>query len=330
MLAVVTLSFDPTIHLGPLVVRWETVALGAAFFVALLVAAEFALEGTAHGRLGRLRLDDLLYLVMAAAPGAVVGGRVAYALDYLDYYRAQPGALIDPTRGSLSLLGAVVGGTLTAAYMARLLEVPTRRWLDALAIPLLTAIGLGKIAQLFGGGGQGTPFGGEWAVAFAGPGPWMSALPATPAHPSQLYEAAWALAGIVVVLVAGAGWTARRLPGFMRQHGRWLERRRARGGESVEGGLRFGYLYLLALQWWLVGRVVVGLTWRDPHVLGPLGAEQVLAIAVLVASAALGVAWSLPGRGRAASRALPDDAPAPSAAPPAAPRGPRLDRADPD
>jgi len=61
----------------------------------------------------------------------------------------------------LSLLGAVLGGALSGAYIAGLLEGTTRRWADLAALPMLLALGLGKLAQLLGGAGQGLADGSE-------------------------------------------------------------------------------------------------------------------------------------------------------------------------
>ncbi len=295
-LALVTLRFDPTVRAGPLAIRWETLGLAAALFVALVTAAAFVRRSGRAAHLARLRPDDLFYLVLAAVPGAVVGGRLLVALDYLSYYRDHPAALLDPAQGSLSLLGAVLGGTLSAASMCRLLEIPTRRWLDALAVPLLVAIGLGKLAYLLGGGGQGLPFGGPWALAFAGAGPWLSPAAAMPAHPSQVYEALWACGGVLLVLGLRTEQVTARLPGGLRQAGGWLAMRRARGLETAPDQLRFGYGFLAALVWWLAGRVVVGFTWRAEAAVGPLNVEQVAALVVLVALLAAIAWWARPGR----------------------------------
>jgi hypothetical protein len=43
-----------------------------------------------------------------------------------------------------------------------------------------------------------------------------------------------------------------------------------------------GRLFVLALSWFLVGRVLVGFTWRDDAIVGPFNAEQVVALAVLI------------------------------------------------
>jgi prolipoprotein diacylglyceryltransferase len=288
----VTLAFDPTLRVGILAVRWETLGLAAAVFFALLVAAFAARAESRRTGLTPLRLDDIFFLVLAAVAGAVVGGRAVQGLDYLDYYRAHPAALVDPSQGTLSLLGAVLGGTLAVAYMCRLLQVSAGRWLDAAAIPLLLAIGLGKAAYLLGGGGQGLPYAGPFALAFAGAGPWLSPQPAVPAYPSQLLEAVWTLSGIVLLLALGTGHVQRRLPLRLRQSGAWLAQRSTRGAEVAPERLRFGYRFLVALAWWLVGRLLVAFTWRDPAILGALDAEQVGALVTLAGVVLVGAWWS--------------------------------------
>lgn len=300
-LAVTTLAFDPLVDLAGWAIRWQTIALAGAVLVALIVAARAARRLSPAG-LTALRSDDLLFLAVATIPGAIVGGRIVHVLAFLDYYRLNPERIADPAHGSLSLLGAVVGGTLTAAYMASLLEVPTRRWADAAAVPLLVSVGLGKLSLLLGGEGQGSPWDGQWAVAFSGPGPWFSPAPAVPAHPAQLYEAAWAAFGIVVVLLLGAGAVARRLPGWLRQTGNWTAQREAKGDEVTPGRLRFGALFAAAFAWFLLGRIVVGFAWRDEPVVAALNAEQAMALAILAVLVAI-AAW--PGVRSFAARARP-------------------------
>ena len=142
--------------------------------------------------------------------------------------------------------------------------------LDAAVVSLLLVLGLGKLAQLLGGSGQGAPFDGAWAVAFAGPGPWVSPLPGVPAHPAQVYEGLWLLAALPAAVL-------------------WLGSRRAlwtrRAADQAVAADRGGGLFVAFLLWFLLGRIVVGFSWRDDAVLGPLNVEQVVAmisIAVLV------------------------------------------------
>ena len=151
---VIVLAFSPVTTIGSIVVRWETLAAAAAILVVLVVAALVARrtpvdlslppdapspdpddDGSNH-----LRADDLLYIAVAAIPGAVIGGRIGYGLTHLAYYQANSGALVDITQGGLQLSLGVVGGLLTASVVAALLGAPVGRWLHALALPLMLAL----------------------------------------------------------------------------------------------------------------------------------------------------------------------------------------------
>lgn len=248
MPAVIELSFDPLLRLGELTLRLQTIGVTAALLAAL------SLAWAAIERTPALRRTDLLPILVGIVPGAVVGGRIVHVLAFPGAYLDAPLTAIDPRVGSLSLLGAVLGGTAGALYVIRLLRAPAPTWADLAAVPLLVALGLGKVAQLLGGSGQGLPFDGPWAVAFVGDGPWVSANPAMASHPAQLYEGAWLLIGIAV-LYALARWRP----------------------ELGRPGVRF----TAALGWFLAGRVIVGFTWRDSAAVGPLNAEQLLALAGL-------------------------------------------------
>jgi phosphatidylglycerol:prolipoprotein diacylglycerol transferase len=287
-LALIELNFDPLLRLGALTIRWQTIGVTLALLVALTVAALMAPDVRSQRPffrrrepdlrplfpaapkveqakpLRRLRLDDLLLILAGIVPGAVVGGRLFHVLDYWSFYSSNPQKIFDPVTGSLSLLGAVLGGLLTASYVARMIEAPVRRWADAAAVPMLLALGLGKLAQLLGGSGQGLPFDGAWAVAFVGSGPWVSPNAQIPSHPSQIYEGLWMLAGIPLVLrIAGQRFKPIRVNRLVA----WTDRT-----------AREGALFAGALGWFLLGRLVVGYTWRDEQIVGGLNVEQTLAL----------------------------------------------------
>ena len=253
MLASIAFDFDPWLTVGPLEVRWQAVALGIAIGAALIV---FGL--TLRRQEPRVPTADIVFAVLGAIPGAVVGARLVHVLGFADVYAAQPVAALDLGRGSLSLVGAVAGGVLTGSYVVRLLGYRPARWLDAAAVPLLLGIGLGKLAMLLGGSGLGLASDAPWAVLFRGDG-WVSALADIPSQPSQFYEGLWCLVGAAILsfLVAVA---PERWPG---------------------SGRRF----LAAICWWLCGRVVIAYTWRDDRlVFGAFGAEQLFTFLLLIAA----------------------------------------------
>lgn len=260
-----TFAFDPVIHLGDTAsVRIETIALAFVLFAGMVVFARIAQRTPAVGPYvpaPGLRPDDLIFIVIGSVPGAIIGGRLGYVLAHLDYYSANPNAILDMAQGGLSLTLAVPLGCLTGAIIARLIGAPVARWLHASAIPLLFVLSMGKLVGLLGASGQGVPSDLSWATAYVGPGPWGSLGPEIPSHPSQTYEAILVAASIgILALLSRLEVIARR-----------------------DGGAFFA-----AIGLWALARFVVAFTWRDPGVVGPLSAEQVMLL-VLIALGLFGL-----------------------------------------
>ena len=252
------LAFDPQFEVGALAFRWQAVGLAVIFLLALAWWWR-SLRGARPG----IRPDDLLFVVLGIVPGALVGGRLMHGLVFSEAYLARPEVILDLSRGSLSLTGAVLGGLISGGYVSRLLGHSVRVWCHAASGPLLLAIGLGKLSLLLSGGGQGVPFDGPWAISYSGPGPWLAADASAAAHPSQAYEGLWTLAGLV--LAAGARPILRRRVG-------------PRVGVGVGAGSEVGGTFLVALAWWLAGRFLAGFTWREDALVGALRAEQLIAL----------------------------------------------------
>jgi len=284
-IAVIAFEFDPLVHLGSsLTVRWQTLALALVVFVCLAAMGTLA-------RRARLRADDLVYIAIGAAPGAIVAGRIGYALIVPEAFAAGPMSLLDPAVGGLELGLGVVGGVATGAIVAVLLGSSVGRWAHIAAIPLLVAIAAGKLTMVLGGSGQGSFFDGAWATSFLGPGPWISLAPAVPSHPAQVYEAVGTLfAALVVLALSGIG------------------------AFRASDGTRM----LVAIGAWCIARAAVTTVWRDPAVAGPLPAGGVLALVIAIgsigAAVVLGV-W-LPRRSTIQGEGGPPAWPDPETRPP--------------
>ncbi|MBA2299243.1 MAG: prolipoprotein diacylglyceryl transferase [Chloroflexi bacterium] len=275
-IAAIAFDFGPLLRLGDdLVVRWQTVALAAVITACLVVSGILA-------RRASLRPDDLLYIAVGAVPGAVIGGRLGQLAVVPEAFSAGPLSLFDPAIGGLELGLAVVGGSLTGAYVGKLLGAPVGRWAHTLALPLLIALGAGKLAMALGGSGQGAPLEVAWATAYLGPGPWGSLAPELPSHPAQLYEGFASLLATLFVLGVGG---------------------RSRASD--------GRLLIVAVGAWAAVRSVVSVTWRDPAVLGPLPVGGMLAAGIVIGAAValvVAVAWSgRQVRARARAAAGEDD-----------------------
>jgi phosphatidylglycerol:prolipoprotein diacylglycerol transferase len=217
-----------------------------------------------------------VFISVGAVPGAIVGGRLGYVLDHLDFYRSNSSAILDPAQGGLTLTLAVPLGILTGALIARLLGAPVGRWMGAAALPLLFILSAGKLVGVLGGTGQGAVTDLAWATAYAGPGPWSSLAADLPAHPAQIYE------GVLVAATVPLLYLVSRFVGA------WP---------------RAGAALFIALGLWATVRLVVATTWRDPATVGPLRTEQALAIVVLLV-AAIGLASRRRGSVGATNRSL--------------------------
>jgi prolipoprotein diacylglyceryltransferase len=277
--ALIVFAFDPILRIGDSAVRWETIGIAIAIFAAIVLAGVIAL--------GRgMRVDDLLFVVLGIVPGAVIGGRVGYVLLYPSMVSGDFRRFVDPGLGGLELTLGVVGGLITGTLTAAVLDGKQGRWLHVAALPMLIALGIGKLAMVLGGSGQGQATNVDPATAYLGPGPWGSLGPAVPSIPSQ------ALEGVATLLLAVGMLVLLLVPVVRRADGRAL---------------------FIALGGWAAIRFVVASTWRDPVTIGPLRTEQVIDLVVLIA-AAIAVAVLVARRRGVETVAITADPPAPDRA----------------
>ena len=126
--------------------------IAAAAVVALILSA------MSFRRAG-LRGDSLSRVAALAIPLAFLGARLGYCLATLDWV-AQEGFLFffQFSRGGYMLYGALAGGLLAVLLAARLSGESFAKMVDALAVPLLVMIALGRLAEFFPNQGYG------WAI----------------------------------------------------------------------------------------------------------------------------------------------------------------------
>jgi prolipoprotein diacylglyceryltransferase len=260
LIATITFGFDPILRLGPAVaVRWQTIALAGVIALVLLWSGAIA-------RRLELRADDLLSIVIAAVPGAIIAGRLAWIAAHPGVVAGDLAMWLDPGIGGFDLAAAVLGGIASGAFVAALLGAPVARWAHVLTVPLLLALAGGKLSMILGGSGQGLPTDVPWSTAFVGDGPWGSLAASIPSHPSQAYEGLMSLAlALIVMVLAGMGASGRA------------------DGRSL----------MTAVGVWALLRAAISVTWRDPVAAGPLSIDGWLAIVVGLTSLAIAVALTL-------------------------------------
>ena len=144
-----------------------------------------------------------LYIAVAAALGAVIGGRLGYVIFYEPgYYLGALSEIPLLYRGGMSFHGGAAG-LLLAVYLADPRGFTVNA--DRLAVLSCFILPLGRIANFLNGELWGTPTDLPWGVIFEAAGDGL------PRHPVQLYEAV--LEGPVLLLLILSGSRFFRLSG---------------------------------------------------------------------------------------------------------------------
>ncbi len=178
-------------HLGPVPIpAYETLVLLALASAAALLWWDS--RGQAQPRRG-----ELLMLAAAALVGGAAGAKlVEWALHPFLFAAAGWGAVIS----GRTILGGLLGGWLGVAVVKRRLGISGRRG-NLLAAPIALGLLVGRIGCFLNGCCFGTATSLPWGVDF-GDG--------IPRHPTQLYEAVFALGALVALRLP---WRRRARPG---------------------------------------------------------------------------------------------------------------------
>lgn len=181
-------NIDPAFSLGPVTIHWYGVMYLLAFLVGWLLGNQRAKRPQSGWT-----SDDVTDLIIFAAVGAILGGRVGYVLFYgLSSFLADPLSIFRLSDGGMSFHGGLLG------VLAAILLFGRRKgrnfWDVTDFIAPLVPLGLffGRMGNFINGELWGAPTSLPWGMVFPTGGP-------EPRHPSMLYEAL--LEGIVLFVL---------------------------------------------------------------------------------------------------------------------------------
>ncbi|MBK9613289.1 prolipoprotein diacylglyceryl transferase family protein [Candidatus Amarobacter glycogenicus] len=140
--------------------------------------------------------DHLWNLGFVSAIAALVGGRVAYVLQFWPAYQQDPLAIFSVRPGTLAWTPGLLIGLLAGLLYVRRLHLPLTTVLDALAPGALLGLAILSLADFLAGDAYGTPTTLPWAVELWG----------ARRHPVQLYQLGAQLAALFLVLRRPATW----------------------------------------------------------------------------------------------------------------------------
>ena len=200
---------DPVlINIGPLPIRWYALAYMAGLLAGWLYARYLVRNDRLWGATPRPAADSIDDLLIYAAFGVILGGRIGYVLFYNpEYFLANPGKIIAVWEGGMAFHGGLAGAALGIWLFARRYRVPALSVADICATVVPIGILLGRLANFIKPELWGRPTDVPWAMVFPGAG-------ALPRHPSQLYEAALEGVLLLFILYFAARMGALKRPGL--------------------------------------------------------------------------------------------------------------------
>ena len=192
------------VQLGTFELRSYGIIVALSFFVALWLSLR---EAKRSGLDPALIHDFAFYALL----GGIVGARIYYVVfSNPAYFVQKPWEIVAVWHGGIGIIGALLGGFLTALWYCRKKQLSFWRFADTLAPGVALGQAAGVIACLLNGDSYGKPADVAWAITYTDP---RALAPLNiPLHPVEIYEMAAYL--LVFLLV----WQTRgkfKTPGFV-------------------------------------------------------------------------------------------------------------------
>ena len=177
--------------LGSFQIYWYGIIIALGFFLGVsfccLQAKKFGISG-----------NDILDMILFAAPGGIIGARLYYILFNQSLYRNADGSMnwkacFSIHSGGLAIYGGIIAGVLIAWAVARYKKIPFPALADVCAFGLL----LGQIAGRWGNFVNVEAYGGPtslpWRMGIREAGNYLEV------HPTFRYESVWNLVGFCLL-----------------------------------------------------------------------------------------------------------------------------------
>ena len=168
------------VQLGTFELRTYGVIVALSFFLGLWLSAK---EAKRKGLDPGLIWDFAFYALL----GGIIGARI-YFVVFSDpaYFLQKPWEIVAVWHGGIGIIGALLGGFLTALWYCRRKKLSFWRFADTLAPGVALGQVAGVFACLLNGDSYGKPTDLAWAITYTDPRG-MAPLN-TPLHPVEIYE----------------------------------------------------------------------------------------------------------------------------------------------
>jgi phosphatidylglycerol:prolipoprotein diacylglycerol transferase len=185
-------------------------------FYGVIIAFGFILAALFGGRkayVWKMSLDSMVDVLIYGIVGAVVGARLYYVAFQWDSYKDNLLSIFRIWEGGLAIYGGIIGGLITAYFVAKKTKLPFLKLLDLIGMALPIGQGIGRwgnftnqeafginTTSLFGmTSDKIVDYINSHQQEFIANGIEMN--PDLPVHPTFLYESVWCLLGFLVLYI---------------------------------------------------------------------------------------------------------------------------------
>lgn len=164
-------------------VRWYGILIALGVVIGTLLALR---EGKRRG----LNEDTLIDFLLFAIPGAIIGARAYYVIFSWDFYKDNPGEILNIRGGGLAIHGAVIGGIIIAIIFCRVKQLNFWTLGDIVAPSLILGQAIGRWGNFANQEAHGGPTDLPWGIIIDG----------VKVHPTFLYESLWNLLVFILLM----------------------------------------------------------------------------------------------------------------------------------
>ena len=190
----IEIGFDPIIfNIGSFEVAWHGVMVVLAVITGVAASMWFA-KGTG------IKKETIIGFAPWAVLGGIIGARLFHVFDHFaSTYVNDPVLIITKFYAGLSILGAILGGTLAGYIYAKITRVQLGHLADVIAPGLLLAQAVGRIGCTINGDVYGKPTTLPWALIYTHPNAGSTTILNEARHPSPVYEMIWVLIVFAII-----------------------------------------------------------------------------------------------------------------------------------
>lgn len=248
------LAINPVaFSLGSIEIRWYGILIALGIVLAFIVVQREMVKRGLHS-------DFLTDLLIWAVPISIISARIYYVIFSWDYYKENPGQIIQIWEGGIAIHGALIGAFITTYVYTKRRGISFWKTVDIAAAGLLIGQLIGRWGNFMNQEAHGGPVSEKFLETTIIPDWIMNqmTIEGVTYHPTFLYESLWNLVGLIIIILL------RRV------------------------NLKRGEMFLFYLVWYSVGRFFIeGIRTDSLYVIGELRAAQLVSVMAIVTAAVI-------------------------------------------